>query len=105
MDKIKTWCKNGFKVELFDTYTRDSYGKHILGYKFYDGKELVFEGQDFHCSPMHSIDSKETIMALLGFLSCKPGDVDEEYFASYTPRQLDWANSARCEELSYLVND
>jgi hypothetical protein len=94
-DLIRTWEDpdgHGFKLELFDTYQTDGYGKAVLGYRFYHGEALVFEGDDFHASPMHSIDGDETVGGLLSFPSLKPGDTDDEYFASYTEGQLAFAN-------------
>ncbi len=65
----------------------------------------IFEGDDFGPSPLHADDSLDTVAALLGFLTCKPGDTDREYFASYTPLQLDWCTSSQAENLSLWVYD
>jgi hypothetical protein len=40
---------------------------------------------------MHATDSNETLRALLGFLTLKPGDTDREYFDDYTPAQMAFA--------------
>ena len=101
---IRTWKREGFKVELFDL-NRRNWGKNILGYNCYDGEWLVFSGDDLGCSPLHAIDSDDSIFALLGFLTLKPGDTDQEYFDDYTDCQLDWCKSGRCEELSLMVYD
>jgi len=83
---IREWKQDGFRLELFDTYTTNRDGKARLAYRFYfstadrpypanaysrfKGEEhLIFEGEDFYCSPLHAIDSDECIGALLGFLS------------------------------------
>jgi hypothetical protein len=72
-------------------HVRDEGRHHCrLAYEFYHNDELIFEGDDFGSSPMHSIDGDETVAALLSFLSLKPGDTDREYFESYTPRQMEW---------------
>ncbi len=99
-NRVKVWRRSGFKLELFDTGKADQYGKCILAYRLRDGKEIVFEGDDFHLSPMHAIDSMATVYSLLGFLSLQSGDTDSEYFEAYTPRQLEWSASNRCEELA-----
>ena len=52
----------------------------------------VFEGEDFSPSPLHAIDSDEAVAALMGFLTLRPGDTDREYFAEYTPEQLEFAD-------------
>ena len=101
---IKTWRRDGFRLELYDLNKRvDSHW--MIGYRFFDHKTLIFEGLDYGSSPMYAIDSIESIYGLLGFLSCRPGDTDDEYFESYTQRQLDWVNSDRCEVLSNYVYD
>src|SRR5215467_12574331 len=101
-DVIRTWAADGFKLTLTDTGRTDHYGKSVLGYVFSDGGSVIFEGEDFACSPLHSIDSDAAVAGLLSFLSLRPGDTDAEYFESYTPAQLEWAD-ARGEYLSLLA--
>lgn len=55
-------------------------------------KTTIFEGADFKPSPLHSIDGDETVKALMGFLTLRPGDTDREYFESYSETQLEFAN-------------
>jgi len=103
-EHIRTWEDgdgNGYRLELYDTFQR-RHGKDILAYEFYYRDVLVFEGSDFGCAPMHAIDSDRTIGALLSFLSLKPGDTDAEYFESYTPEQMAFAE-AEGENLSCYV--
>jgi len=77
-----------------------------IGYEFRDPRGAVlFAGDDFGPSPMHADDSDATLRALLGFLFLKPGDTDREYFADYTPRQLDFATSDTCELLAFIYSD
>jgi hypothetical protein len=94
-----------FTLNTWDTGRTDSYGKSILRYQFQDGKgNLLFEGEDFACSPMHAIDSDESVRALLSFLVLRPGDTDEEYFENYTQEQMDFANE-HGEILSMYTDD
>ena len=80
-----------FDLTLFDTHRSDSDGKAILAYVLrQDGKEL-FRGEDFHCSPLHGIDSDATVASLMGFLTLRPGDTDAEYFTAYNEAQLTFA--------------
>lgn len=62
---------------------------------------VLFEGEDLGCSPMHAIDSDESVAALMGFLTLRPGDTDAEYFENYTPEQMEFcqqhAESLSCE--------
>jgi hypothetical protein len=102
---IKRWARDGFSLRLYDTHTIDEYGKARLAYRFTDHGKLIFEGSDFCASPMHAIDSLDTVYSLLGFLSLKPGDTDSEYFDSYTPEQMAWCQSGRAEALSMYVYD
>lgn len=88
----------GYRLVTYDTYRVDSLGKSILGYFFYDKQgALLFSGEDFACSPVHSIDSLECCASLLTFLTLRIGDTDSEYFANYTEAQLNFANSSDCE--------
>jgi len=83
---------DGYELRTWDTYRTDGRGKSILGYQLKgpDGR-VLFEGEDFGNSPMNAVDSDDTLRALLGFLTLKPGDTDAEYFANYTPEQMAFA--------------
>jgi hypothetical protein len=86
-------------LETWETGKASS-SHQYLGYRLTgpDGM-VIFEGEDFGCPGSMSIDSDATLRNLLGFLTLRPGDTDEEYFANYTPAQLAWAQ-ANGEELS-----
>jgi hypothetical protein len=92
-----------FRLVVWDTY-HTTHGKSCLGYRLQqidpDGtRTTLFRGEDFGCSPLHCIDSRETIGAIMSFLTLQPGDTDAEYFAGYTPRQLEYC-SQHAEALS-----
>lgn len=91
---------DGFRLRLWDTQTYDHLNKSLLGYEFCakDGT-VLFKGEDFGCSPLHAIDSDETLRSILGFLTLRPGDTDADYFADYTPEQLSFAEG-EAESLS-----
>lgn len=101
-------CGPYFRLRVWDTYRRDGYGKCILGYSLFrcEPETLLelFAGEDFHNSPMHAIDSDATIAGLMGFLTLRPGDTDQEYFDNYTPEQLDYcsqhAEALACEVMN-----
>ncbi len=86
-----------FKLELFTDWVTDARGSITVSYKLSQfGKHdalVLFEGTDYNPSPCHAVDSDESVADLLGFLTLRPGDTDDEYFEEYTPRQL-----AFCEE-------
>jgi hypothetical protein len=65
---------------------------------------VLFEGEDYFSSPMHSIDSDETVEDILCFLTLRPGDTDEEYFKDYTPEQMEYCQQ-HAEALSCAVRN
>lgn len=89
-----------FSLLMWDTGRRnDQYGerfsKPILGYQLnlhpVPGTGpcvCLFEGEDYGCSSRHAIDSNESVEALMGFLTLRPGDTDSEYFDRYTAEQF-----------------
>lgn len=98
MEHLLTWKGNGFRLELYDT--RRYKDRHsMLAYRFYDGKRMVFEGDDYGCAPGIAVDSPASVGGLLGFLSLKPGDTDPEYFEGYTKEQMRFAED-RGDELN-----
>ena len=103
MEIVKVWRYDGFRLSLWDTFTRDSMGKAILRYRLLDRGKLLFDGDDFHCSPMHCVDSMETVASILVFLSLKPGDTDDGYFADYNDVQREFSESYRAELLGYYA--
>lgn len=74
-------------------------------YYAFKGDTILFQGDDFKPSPMREVDSLDSMVDLLGFFTVKPGDTDKEYFASYTPEQLEWCKSNECEAISVLISD
>jgi hypothetical protein len=104
-DVLKRYRNSGFTLTTWDTHRTDNMGKSILGYRLADRGTELFQGEDFRCSPMHAIDSLHTVEAILSFLTLKPGDTDADYFDSYTPAQIEWCHSARCEELNMIQLD
>ena len=92
-----------FVLSIFDLHdyntTRSSRAgaslveKAILGYRLIQrtgpGKaQILFQGSDFACSPLHAADSDAAVAAILEFLTLRPGDTDAEYFEHYTQAQL-----------------
>ena len=102
---IRTLRLNGTTLRIFDIFIRDSQGKNIVVCEFKVGRKVIFSGCEFHCSPLHAIDSLQTAFSILSFIILRPGDTDKEYFAEYNEEQMAWANSGKCEYLSCLVGD
>jgi hypothetical protein len=101
---IKLWRKDGFTLRLYYTGKHVD-GRYYLSYEFKDHFQPIFRGDDYSPSPLYAIDSLQSVYGLLGFLSCTPGDTDKEYFEKYTPLQMKWVNSNRCEDLQLLISD
>jgi hypothetical protein len=100
-----------FKLMTWDTGRRVfGSGKSLIGYTL-SVKEtgrghswaVLFAGEDFGCSPLHAVDSDESCRSLMAFLTLRPGDTDREYFAGYTPEQLEFC-SAHAEALACEVS-
>ena len=83
-----------FTLKVVDTGRTDARGCSVLAYvlKQREGGQtsVLLEGTDFRPSPLHADDSNATVAALLGFLTLRPGDTDEEYFLGYTRTQLEF---------------
>jgi len=104
--RTDTWDVEGHRavLQLWDTDLTDRQGKERLAYVLYFDGSIVFEGDDFFCSPLHSVDSDETVRSLMSFLTLRRGDTDAEYFESYTPEQIAFRDT-HAESLSYAVLD
>lgn len=109
-----------FSLTMWDTGRIDEMGKSILGYKLTatameriplaqirpSGRRarVIFEGEDFMCSPMYAIDSDKSVASLMGFLTLRPGDTDADYFARYTDAQKAYCD-APAEALAMEVEN
>jgi len=94
----------GLELPEMQVYLIYTGGNKVQYYVFRNGV-ILFEGRDFRPSPMHNQDDIESVISLLGFLTCQPGDTDRDYFATYTPAQMEWAKSSECEQLKCQVGD
>lgn len=69
-------------------------GTDKVKYYVFHKTALLFHGNDYRPSPMFSgIDSIESCVGLLSFITLSEGDTDKEYFEKYTPEQLKWSRS------------
>jgi len=94
------WRADSFELFIFHTHQRQD-GKWRLAYVLLDGGEVIFKGDDFF-SP-NDLDERWNVAQLLGFLSLRDGDTDDEYFESYTPEQIAWRDE-RAAELGLWVS-
>ena len=94
------WHADSFELFIFHTHqNRD--GKWRMAYVLLDEGKVIFKDDDFF-SP-NDLDEKWNVAELLGFLSLRDGDTDDEYFESDTPEQTAWRDE-RAEELSFWVS-
>ena len=100
-----------FLLELYQLNQFQSSGSHEnIGYRLIDDTVehlgVVFDGHDVGIPRGSCLDSAGSFESVLGFLSMKKGDVEEEYWKEhgYTPKQLEWRD-ARAEELSKVQLD
>lgn len=94
---------NGYVLALDWLGQTDSMGKCRMAYQLMGlDNQVIFEGDDFCASPMHSCDGIESALDLMGFLTLRKGDTDQDYFDSYTPQQLEFSEQ-NAEELQCLV--
>jgi hypothetical protein len=95
-----------FALTTWATDGRDNRGCTTIAYRLVmstdAGPVVLFEGADFHGSPMHGDDSDDNVASLMTFLTLRPGDTDAEYFENYTDAQRDFAD-AHAEALSLEV--
>lgn len=98
-----------FALHMWATTRRDHRGQTVIGYElrqYAKGAKpvMIFTGEDFCGSPLHADDADETVAALLGFLTLRPGDTDADYFERYTPAQLEFcdqhAEALCCESIA-----
>lgn len=103
---IESWDGNTYTLKLKRIGRYREAGGEYVSYSFYrpGSTRPLFSGSDFGTSPMHDVLSVESAVGLLGFLTLQPGDTDDDYFASYKPAQLAWAESYECERLSGVVH-
>ena len=102
---LREWHDGPFRLEIFDTLKSDARGHSLIAYRLSDSRfpgGAIFEAADFLASPIDAIDSDETLASLLTFLSLRPGDVGEDYFAGYSKRQTEWME-LHADELAFLA--
>jgi len=103
-----------FRLDLYDTgamldlyHSRVAYELRQVesystnGRSRRDGR-LIFSGADYGCPTHQAIDSDHCVEGIMGFLTLRPGDTDSDYFAGYTPEQVEFAET-HAEALSLEV--
>ena len=95
---MRTVDIEGYRLRLYDVPGRDEAGLWRVGYVFSDpAGRVLFSGADVYGHD--AVDSDETVRSIIGWLTLKPGDTDDEYFEKYTPEQMAFAEGP-AEQLS-----
>ena len=85
------WTSPGGDYHVQTQYDHSNGSRTYLAYRLWCRGKLVFQGNDYGCSPLHAGDSCDALAGLLHCLSLRPGDTDREYFDAYTPEQMAFA--------------
>ncbi len=103
---LKTWdtgrmidnkCRLGYRLSIGHAKDQNALGNPAVW-------NVLFEGEDFGCSPLDAIDSDAAVASLMSFLTLRPGDTDSEYFEAYTPEQMEYCQQ-HAEALACNVSD
>lgn len=99
-DHLGTWTQDfsdvSCRLDLWDTGRTGEFGKSELRYALafvpipetdFSRKVVIIEGEDFHPSPLHAIDSDATAAALVSFMAYYGETSDEEATADLTESQ------------------
>jgi hypothetical protein len=95
-----------FLLELYDGGGHDAAGRWAVDYRLIqcgwtnsigtrEKRKVIFDSAFGSQSPVFThdaIDSRKAALTVLSFLTLRPGDTDREYFADYTPDQLEFAD-------------
>lgn len=84
-----------YRLLTWETGKTCKTGQYLVGYAFYrpNASAPLFFGEDYGCSPMHSIDSDDCLRGIISFLTLRPSDIEDEYFENYTQDQMLFAEN------------
>jgi hypothetical protein len=85
---------DGYKLLTWELWPPQRYqtGQEKIGYAFWDPQgKLLFNGDDVGLPPSQTSDGDDSLRSVLGWLTLRPGDTDDEYFEKYTPEQMAFA--------------
>jgi hypothetical protein len=98
MELLQTFKHGDIAVDLFYK------GSEYLPFTVHLKGELIYEDDSFRPSPLYGIDNPQTMASLLGFLTVRRGDTDDDYFeARNCPKLLEWAEND--EEVRSMLYD
>lgn len=85
-----------FQVFLGDS-GRSSESHNYVTYKLELNGSTLFEGKDIGVPMGESIDSFNTLMQVIEWLTVGEGDTNDEFFQGMTEDQLDWCASGNSD--------
>ena len=95
-----------FTLRMFatDKFVRCSY---LVAYELLQHENgnttILFSGEDFSPSIIDADDSDASVVSLMGFLTVRPGDTDDEYFEEYSDIQLEYCDN-HAEMLGFEIS-
>ena len=93
LDVLREIDVDGYRLLTWDVH-RMRNDRDMIGYRLTNPSgQVIFEGEDIGNSPLDAVDSDETVRAILRFLTLRPRGTDRDYFAGYTPEQMEFVNS------------
>lgn len=101
--RVKLSFGRNVTIRAYELFHKHTNSHMYFTVEVLEGRKVVFpKGELYAGVAGHSIDGKAAKELALSLVAMKPGDADEEYFADYTPDQLEWA-SENGEWLSYIA--
>ena len=94
MDKLRTvrfypYRKGQGPIFVLNTWYLEG---QTIQYQLTMNGRTLFKGKDFRCSPLDAVDSDDCVKSLMSFLTLRPGDVDQDYFADYSAAQREYCD-------------
>ena len=90
---------SGYRLQTW--YAGISDNRVKVAYRFTDPEGTVlFEGADYSPGALVPMESDEALRCLLGFFFVGKNDIEEGYFANYSPEAIKFRDSADREYLS-----
>ena len=85
----------GVTIHAFDANHVGPMGHSRIDVVVKVGRKTIFPRGATYCAVAsgHTVDGKAARELVLSLVAMRPGDTDADYFASYTPEQLDFART------------
>lgn len=77
-------------IRAWDNAGWDSAGRIKLNVEVRHGGKVIFPKGQLHCALHGTSDGTAARELVMSLVAMQPGDAEEDYFADYTPDQLDW---------------